>query len=156
MINKFREDIRSLINNNFSGNDLLSVTLLMERYVKWNPNPLTKYQFEQNFKHFINLLNHKVYKNAYKRYGKHISLIPSLEYSERIGHHYHAIIKIPDGFSAWKFKEHINTCWVKTRYSRKDKHVHIQTMYSNGWSNYITKFNHLDDDIDWFNTHLNR
>ena len=148
-MDKNREIIRSFIEKNLSITDSLSVTFLMSRDCK------SEYQSIENFRYFLNILNKKIFGNAYRKFKKGVQVIPTLEWSESVGYHYHIQIEVPNHINKLDFIKHINNAWGKTKFANLKKPIKISGTYNNGWSNYMTKFNNLKSDIDWSNAHLN-
>ena len=65
----------------------LSITLTMKQGVK--NDYLDNIKADKNFRHFMNLLNKKIYGNSHRRFKKSISVIPVLEKSVEGRFHYH-------------------------------------------------------------------
>lgn len=110
----------------------------------------------QNFKHFLNILNRKIYKKGYQRYNKRIQSFVVREYDETHRHHLHTILEIPSHLTVSEFKDLITTSWYQTRFGHKHIHFHQPTNEREkvGWVYYILKIRtKLDyyDCIDWDN-----
>ena len=50
---------------------------------------------EQNFRHFRNKLNTKVFGNSYRRFNKQLQMLVIREYDETHRHHLHCVIEQP-------------------------------------------------------------
>lgn len=108
----------------------------------------------QNLRHFMNVINKKVFGNRFSRHGHKLQIFPVLENSlgERL--HYHMILEIPRETNLNHFKDLIRTEWQRTRFGHRE--IHIDETIDMGWTNYITKFHSSKDQVDWENVHLNR
>ena len=114
----------------------------------------------QNFKHFTNLLNYKIYKNGFVRYGKKLKMIVVNEISSNNRFHIHSIIQKPNHLSNTKFENVVKDKWKKTNFGYRE----IDFQYPNnenekeGWVRYILKHNNLSqsnfDTIDLINTNF--
>ncbi len=101
----------------------------------------------QNFKHFMNVLNRKIFKNSYKRYDKRLSVVPYIEDSINDRIHYHITIENPYPLDPDKFESLLRQTWVQTRWSYKQ--IHIERNIDNGWIDYCGKGS--NENIDWVN-----
>ena len=111
---------------------------------------------EQNVRHFRNKLNQTVYGNAYKRYGKCLSMLVVRE-SDNKRHHLHLIIEQPERLTFEQFEQVIREIWVSTKFGYT--HIHIEkpstTDREDGWLDYILKDRTktcFETSIDWNNT----
>jgi hypothetical protein len=114
----------------------------------------------QNFKHFTNLLNYKIYRNGFLRYGKRLKMIVINELSLNNRFHHHTIIEKPQHISNTNFEELVLDKWGETNFGYKE----VNFQYPNnryereGWVNYMLKHNnHSNTDfntIDLVNTNF--
>lgn len=122
---------------------------------------LNKYIASQNFRHFMSILNKKIYGNASRRYGKKLSVYAVLEgglknrrFSVDKNMHYHAVINCPDHVNINKFENLIRTSWLESQWG--DLQIDIQFYADAGAVDYITKTKDkysVSDGIDWMNVH---
>ena len=114
-----------------------------------------------NFKHFLNRINQKIYKNGFKRFNKRLKVFSVFEYDDLTKLHIHSIIEKPSFIKLDKFKDLVRRNWIKTKYGNVHIHFHqpLNDYETNGWKSYIlkhrTKSNKLTDYIDWNNVYLN-
>ena len=129
----------------------LSVSLTMKQRIGFER--LDSISASQNFRHFMNILNSRLYGNAFKRHQKRLGVVPILENSLNNRLHYHLILECPKVISNDDFKQLIEICWKKTKfgYGQTD----VQNIYSGGWVDYITKFKFSEDQVDLVNSHWN-
>ena len=114
---------------------------------------------EQNFRHFKNKLNSKLFGNGYRRFNKQLKMLVVREVSSNQRHHLHCIIEQPQRIEFEEFSNLIKTVWKSTDFGY-DK-IHIEKPSSqereDGWLSYImkdrTKIN-LNTSVDWMNTSL--
>lgn len=152
--------------------------LLKEReaILKWIsdvrvPNPvcvtLTEKQFykgirldpirsDQNFRHFLNLLNRKVYGNSYRRFDRRLNVFSVKEVSLNDRHHRHCMIEVPTNQTFEQFYSKLEWCWKETDFGYDNIHIDQPTSIfeEDGWYNYILKFKTKTDfstSIDWNN-----
>ena len=140
-----RNQIREFFEG-FSGENTLGLTFSIKQNEsgEW----LDKIKAQQNFRHFMNLLNTSAFGNGFRRYNKRIAVLPALEtsYSGRL--HYHAAIKSPRPDQQYWFEHEVRKLWLKTRWGYSEIHIHRST--DDGWVRYITKL-HNSDEVDWEN-----
>ena len=67
---------------NFDVNNSFGVTLTLKQGIK--NQKLDDISCSQNLKHFLNVLNQKVFGNKVKRFGKRLKVLPVLEMSKFI------------------------------------------------------------------------
>ncbi len=141
-----RNQIRKFFKG-FSGENTLGLTLTLRQNEsgEW----IDQIKAQQNFRHFMNLLNTSVFGNGFRRFGKRNVVLPSLECSHSGRWHYHVAIKNPRPDEPFWFEQEIRKLWLKTRWGYKEIHIHRST--DDGWMRYITKLNPRDE-IDWENT----
>jgi len=131
----------------FDITNCFAVTLTMKQRV--NNKSLDNISSSQNLRHFLNVLNKKCFGNAYKRFNKRLRVLPSLERSSDGRWHYHLILENPYLDNPSKFERMVEFAWFKTDYGYRK--IDIQYKANKGWGDYITKFNHRDNEIDWSN-----
>lgn len=155
-IKKYQQAFREFADLSRFANPI-AVTLTMKQGIKiglsfqW----LSREIAIQNFRHFMNLLNFKVYGKRFKRHGVRLQTIPVLEGDDLTRLHYHCIIDRPDEIDFDRFSWLIETCWKQTLwgYNQTD----IQSDCDEDWTKYISKYRGKTDYIDsfdWSNTHL--
>lgn len=110
----------------------------------------------RNFRHFMNLLNRRMYGHGFKRHGKRVQVIPILEGGGLTRFHYHCVIDCPRPELTETFPSIITNCWSKTDYGYDQ--IDVQPGSDSGWLHYISKFrskSDFDQSIDWINLHQN-
>jgi hypothetical protein len=122
-----------------------AVTLTMKQ--RLGADRLDKIKSTQNFKHFMNLLNRRLFGNAHRRFEKRIDVIPAFEVAGGGRQHYHIAIKNP-AQQPIKFGQQIRDCWLNTRWGYSE--IDINYQMDNGWIDYITKTTSKNS-IDWEN-----
>ena len=139
--------------NEHTINNPINVTLTEKQKV--NGINLDRIISEQNFRHFKNLLNSKVFGNGFKRFKKQLKMIVVREYSSNLRHHIHCIIEQPKRYSDLEFNFLISKLWKKTQFGYSNIHIEKPTSHERevGWFNYIMKGN-VNSSIDWNNTIL--
>jgi hypothetical protein len=132
----------------------LCVTLTEKQFV--NGIQLDGIRSDQNFRHFLNLLNRKVYKSAFTRFKRSLNIITVKEVSSAGRHHRHCMLEKPIHISLEDFSDLIQHCWTSTDFGYE--HIHITEPYhEDGWYNYILKTRTKTDlltSIDWNNTYV--
>jgi hypothetical protein len=135
-----------------------AVTLTMKQGVKVETTygsqitRLTNELASQNLRHFLNLLNKRVYGNAHVRFGSSVRVIPILESGRDKRRHYHLMIDCPRNDLKGLFPQLVRTFWAQTQWGYDQ--IDIQADADNGWINYISKLNDkpsFNDAIDWVN-----
>jgi len=101
----------------------------------------------------MNRLNASVYGKAFKRFGKRLNVIPSIEKSTEGRLHYHLILQNPYPADPQKVKALIEEQWSKTLFGYRQTHIHWRI--DHGWTDYITKLRSTGDGIDWECYHWN-
>lgn len=136
----------------------VEVTLTMKQALPKPFRRLTPETAQQNFGHFMNLLNADMHGKAFKRHGRRCKVIPVQEGSETKRLHYHAIIDRPGHVSAEDFITAINKAWSKTDWAYGRTWIVPSTnAISDGFLAYMTKLDDkrvYADSIDWNNTFL--
>ena len=131
----------------FDATNCFGVTLTMKQRV--NNKSLDSIGCSENLRHFLNVLNKKCFGNAFKRFDKRLRVLPSLERSSDGRWHYHLTLENPYPSNPIKFERMIESTWFKTSYGYR--HIDIKHSINEGWGDYITKFDHRDNEIDWAN-----
>lgn len=103
---------------------------------------LDKIEARKNFRHFMNVLSQRAFGTAYRRFGKRLGVLPVLETSLSGRLHYHAFIENPYE-DLEKIRDETCIAWQKTRWGYNE--IDVQNVYSDGWLDYITKANSLDN-----------
>ncbi len=107
---------------------------------------LTPELAQQNFRHFMNLLNYKLFGKAFRRRNNKLRLqvLASLErgaLGERL--HYHVIIDRPPHIEPWRFHLSIQFLWYRTRWGYRK--IDIQALKTGAdvtnWLGYVVKRN---------------
>ena len=132
---------------NFDVNNSFGVTLTLKQGIK--NQKLDDISCSQNLKHFLNVLNQKVFGNKVKRFGKRLKVLPVLEISKGNRLHYHLTLENPFPNNPNRFSYLINSIWERTKFG--NHHVHIHENVNWEWNDYITKFNNINDQVDWMN-----
>ena len=132
----------------------LCVTLTEKQFV--NGIPLDGIRSDQNFRHFLSLLNRKVYKSAFTRFKRKLYIVTVKEVSGTGRHHRHCTLETPKHIKLPSFVELVDQCWTSTDFGYE--HTHISEPYNeDGWYDYILKSRTKVDfltSIDWNNTHV--
>ena len=120
-------------------NNPLNITFTQKQRV--NGQILDNISSVQNFKHFKNKLNKKVFGNGYKRFNKQLEMLVIHEGTNQIRHHLHCIIEQPKRFGFDEFVSLIETEWLSTKFGYNRIHVEKPTSPErvDGWLNYIMK-----------------
>jgi len=117
----------------------LNVTFTEKQKVdgKW----IDDFQSEQNFKHFRNVLNQKVFGNGYKRFNKQLEMLVIREVSLNQRHHLHCIIELPLRYRFDEFSSLIKKIWRDTQfcYDQIDIEKPSSQQREDGWLDYIMK-----------------
>lgn len=137
-----------------------AVTLTMKQGVRDPMEPasatecLTRDKAEQNFRHFINLLNRKVLGKRFQHHGICLPVIPVIEGTKTKRMHYHAVIDCPRDDLKEGYAELIQSLWVKTKFGYRE--TNIQADCDKEWTKYMSKLKDktsIADAIDWINYH---
>ena len=131
----------------FDVNNTFGVTLTLKQGLK--NQKLDEISCSQNLKHFLNVLNQKVFGNRVKRFNKRLRVLPILEMSKGNRLHYHLTLENPFPKDPNRFSDLIEVVWNKTKFGHR--HIHIHKNVNWEWNDYITKFNNSRDQIDWMN-----
>ena len=131
----------------FDVNNTFGVTLTLKQGIK--NQKLDEISCSQNLRHFLNVLNQKVFGNRVKRFNKRLRVLPILEISKGNRLHYHLTLENPFPKDPNRFSDLIEVVWNKTKFGHR--HIHIHKNVNWEWNDYITKFNNSRDQIDWMN-----
>ncbi len=106
---------------------------------------------------FLDKLNKRVFGNAYKRFGKKVECLFSIE-QKASRTHMHAMIKIPQNRTAVEIEENIQDTWIKTLNTNRDIKISLNDnrTFRQNFGGYITKEvgPNNTDCIDWNNSNL--
>jgi hypothetical protein len=102
---------------------------------------LDQLSLSRNIRYFKNMLNRKVFGNAFKRFGKQLSMLFVHEQSALDRLHVHGVLERPERISFEKFKRLIEECWKKTLFGYDQTDIKNPTTFGEvvGWKNYIMK-----------------
>jgi hypothetical protein len=108
---------------------------------------------EQNFRHFMNVMNRKVFGKAAQRHGLKLRVIPVIEGGNDKRWHYHTIIDCPRPAEYFEFAQLIRRSWVRTDWGYNQIKIRFDADF--GWIRYMMKSRDkqdgLADSIDWMN-----
>lgn len=112
---------------------------------------------EQNFRHFRNVLNRKVFGNGYRRFGKELQMLVVREVSTNQRHHIHCIIEFPQRYEFSTFKNLIFDVWRNTDFGYEEIHIEKPSSKEreDGYLGYIMKKRtkvSFEQSIDWMNS----
>lgn len=148
------EQIKQFIRKNRVVNPL-NVTLTEKQ--RFNGIRLDDITSEQNFRHFRNVLNRKVFGNGYRRFGMELQMLVIREVSVNHRHHIHCIIELPQRYELVTFVNLINDVWSKTDFGYDEVHIEKPSSQQreDGWLEYIMKKRtkvSFEQSIDWMNS----
>jgi len=143
---QLKEDLKKYVVD-FDIDNTFGVTLTLKQGIK--NQKLDDISCSQNLRHFLNVLNQKVFGNQVKRFGKRLRVLPVLEMSKGNRLHYHLTLENPFPNNPNRFSDLIEVVWNKTKFGHR--HIHIHKNVNWEWNDYITKFNNSKDQIDWMN-----
>ena len=130
-----------------------AVTLTMKKRIGGrNADPIVA---SENFRHFMNRLNHKILGSAAKLHGRRLKTVAVIESNADGRLHYHAMIDRPHYCSFEAIKEAVTDQWLRTDFGYRQ--IDIQDAADAGWTDYMLKSRQkisLLDSIDWNNCHL--
>src|SRR6266849_5717682 len=130
-----------------------AVTLTMKKRVgSRNADPVVA---SENFRHFMNRLNHKILGSAAKLHGRELKTVAVIERNADGRLHYHAMIGRPYYCPFEQFRAVISAQWLRTDFGYRQ--IDIQDAADAGWTDYMLKYRQktsLLDSIDWNNCHL--
>lgn len=160
---RLNEEIRDFVWSNRVPNPL-NITLTQRQ--TFNGLRIDDASSEQNFRHFKNILNTKVFGNAYRRFGKELGMLVVREVSVGQRHHLHCVIEHPIHRYEFKdFKTLIAQSWGSTNFGSHpifgNQQIHIvkptNDLEIDGWLSYLLKDRtkeSLDSSVDWMNTNI--
>jgi hypothetical protein len=143
---QLKEDLKKYVVD-FDIDNTFGVTLTLRQGIK--NQKLDEISCSQNLRHFLNVLNQKVFGNQVKRFNKRLKVLPVLEMSKGNRLHYHLTLENPYPQDPNRFSDLIEVVWNKTKFGHR--HIHIHKNVNWEWNDYITKFNNSNDQIDWMN-----
>ena len=141
-------------------NDPFAVTLTARRVTRTCADSGTRHfvgreQYAQNLRHFLNVLNKRVYGNAAQRGMKRLRVIPVFEQHQSGRYHLHLAIDRPPHVDEPTFTSMISETWHKT--SLGYRNIKVVPHADSGWIGYIlkrrSKNGPLTDAIDWASFH---
>jgi hypothetical protein len=99
--------------------------------------------YEATLKHFLNVLNKKIYGRGWKKFGCRLSVIffyeEQTDVARRVRPHFHGCIDRPPTISEDEFQVLIETTWSNLNFGYQQ--VRIDNCNNrDGWLNYISKF----------------
>jgi len=117
----------------------LNVTFTQKQYV--NGQRIDDPSSEQNFRHFRNVLNRKVFGNGYKRFNRQLQMLVIREVSSDKRHHLHCVIEQPQKYEFEEFVSLIHSVWSVTKFGYKQIHIEKPSSQQreDGWLDYIMK-----------------
>lgn len=89
------------------------------------------------FRQYMNILNRRIYKSAYRKHGKRLRVIPILEKSAEGRLHYHAAMEPPEFMDAGSFGNIAMDVWLQT--SLGYGHGATTPNVDAGWIAYMAK-----------------
>ena len=89
------------------------------------------------FRHYMNRMNRRIYKSAFRHRGKRLRVIPFLEKSEEGRWHYHVAIEPPTFMEASDFGDVAMEVWLQTLHGYAHGEVAIDA--NAGWIAYMAK-----------------
>lgn len=117
--------------------------------------PLTEEAASKNFRHFMNLLNSRVFSKGARRGGRRLKALPVIEGGRDSRLHIHALIETPPAELGLPFPLAIEQAWHKTDWG--NRRIDIAEKPDSGWLTYMTKFRSKQDyasSIDWMNVSI--
>lgn len=143
MNNKRNTDLEDWFNEKRVSNPI-AVTLTLKQKVETDKfrgrfgTPIDSIKISENIRHFMNRLNQQIFKKAFVRFGKRLSVIPVIEGNSRIRYHVHMTLQKPDCLDLPEFHSLISKCWVETQYGYNN--IKIKPIYDyEGWISYTLK-----------------
>lgn len=132
------EHIRTYLKSNKVINPI-NVTLTQKQNVKGQR--IDDISSEQNFRHFRNKLNTKIFGNGYRRFNKQLQMLVIREDSPYHRHHLHCVIEQPKRISFEEFHTLIWKVWSSTKFGYNQIHIEKPSSQEreDGWLSYIMK-----------------
>ena len=115
---------------------------------------LTNEAASRNYRHFLNVLNDRVFGKAAQRFGRRVNSISTIEGGGGKRIHIHGVIDCPLPDLVPRFPALIAEVWRKSDWGHQE--IHIQPGADAGWTKYISKLRdkpNYADSIDWENYH---
>ncbi|KEO85424.1 hypothetical protein EH30_12930 [Erythrobacter sp. JL475] len=115
---------------------------------------LTPETASRNVRHFLNILNKRVYGSAAQRYGKRIRVLAVAEGGASKRLHYHLMLDCPRVDLVDEFPMIVKDAWAKTDWGYHQ--IDVRPCDS-GWLTYMTKFRDKPDfasSFDWEVSHI--
>jgi hypothetical protein len=101
--------------------------------------PCSEMECKAAFNRFMHMLNERVYRNAYKRYGKRLRVLPVLERGELDGrYHFQISIEPPAHLDPDQFEELLRSCWYGKVYWANER-VDVNRSGNGTWTKYCLK-----------------
>ena len=129
-----------------------AVTLTLKQ-VRWNVDggivALTGDLASRNVRHFLNVLNKRVYGSAAQRHGKRLRSLATFEGSSGKRLHCHMMIDCPRPELVEHFPSMVASAWASTDWG--DRQIDVQPC-DQGWLTYMTKLRDKPDfaaAFDW-------
>ena len=133
----------------------INVTLTEKQ--SFNGIKIDEIRSQQNFRHFKNVLNSKIFGVRYRRFGKQIKMLVVREGGVNKRYHLHCIIEKPITHTSEEFCNLLKQIWRSTDFGYEEIHIEHPSSPNreDGWLGYILKRRskvNLFDSIDWNNT----
>jgi hypothetical protein len=148
------ESAKSNLFDTSSWREFCDVTLTLKQSYRTESGSWIKvdhYRYGQAFRHFMNLLNKKVYGSACRRHGKRLRVLPVLEKGDVRARslrpcergtsgrwHVHCAIELPLHVDAFALERLIRVCWAKVELSHG--RILIRDCANAGWVHYMLKY----------------
>lgn len=150
---RLQKSIKEFVNRKEWENPL-AVTLTFKKVTGYGSTYAvgSRDQYQQNLRHFLNVLNKRIYKNKANK-GKSIRCFSVMEQDQSGRCHYHILIDLPQHIIWMGMAHFIAKRWPKTRWGYKQ--VDVQKDTKGHWLDYMLKFrskNEFDLSIDWENS----
>jgi hypothetical protein len=100
--------------------------------------PVDELMAKKAFKHYMNILDRRIYGPANRRHGKRLKVVPILEKSASGRWHYHAVMEPPDYMPATDFGAFAMDTWLNTPLGYG--HGQVSLNVDEGWTHYMVKF----------------
>lgn len=116
--------------------------------------PLTNQAASRNYRHFLNILNDRVFGKAAQRFGRRVNSISVIEGGSGKRIHIHGVIDCPIPDLVPGFPALIAEVWRKSDWGRQE--FDVQPGADAGWTKYMSKLRdkpNYADSIDWENYH---
>jgi len=114
---------------------------------------LTRNDASQNLRHFLNVLNRRVFKSSAQRHGLKVPVFPVLEGGNDTRLHYHLLIGCPRPELIDAYPALLIRTWHMTQWGYNECEIKPA---DSGWITYMTKLRDKPDfasSIDWQNFH---